>query len=641
MPSTETSMLDGLSTSVAVKAPCVGVETSNITLSGLQGYAADDRVLVVGQSDATTNGIYNASTGQWQRTLDADGNRDLRCGTRVLVRSDTVAVEYELITDDPIVVGTSSLVFQLRYGANATYDQSAGEVAVSAVIINDYEHPGVVDRYGTNAVPGTTDMSDAFQTAVDVAAQRGCPVEWGKTRVYRLNSPIDCTQKRGIIFNDLTNGRQATGECSIEIGHTGHGFDMSASTEFTFNEMTAKNVSGIVPASLFFIARNAGGSGADFHTFNKIRTASAAQFEDVFYTVGSEMNSFADCSIYNARNNGSIFNHNSTNPKLLSSSFMTIATGAQSNVVFNHTRGKYFAVGSGDACVFALERAGDFRFVQGMWFSTGVAYIRMTGDAASDHLTLRDIRGETDSSPTPQYGIHVNTTNTTGSSRHSYWTLDSVFGVLDPAAYLLYFENTAEIGDLSIRGCHASSGRLLSTYLMRDAFIQHHTSTVVGRAGGTVQTSHFKGQRAQVSLLGTDSNNSGVDTANGLTWQTGDTASQSAAACTGAITANSTWTARKVGKNVTVTLPALSATATAAASFSYATALPANMRPAASIRIPAIISDNGAVLNQAGFVQVASTGVITVFKDLVGTANFTAAAGAGLPTAQPFTFEAA
>jgi hypothetical protein len=114
MPSTQTSIIDGLSTSVAVKAPVKAVFSTNITLAGLQGYAEGDRVLVNGQSDAKENGIYAVSTGQWQRTQDANGNRDFRKGTRVLVESGGDGIGYELVTDNPVVIGTSDLVFEFR-----------------------------------------------------------------------------------------------------------------------------------------------------------------------------------------------------------------------------------------------------------------------------------------------------------------------------------------------------------------------------------------------------------------------------------------------------------------------------------------------------------------------------------------------
>lgn len=176
MPSTATSILDGLSTSVAVKSPCRTVATSNITLSGLQtiaGYTTveDDRVLVKGQTDPIENGIYMASTGSWTRAKDADGNRDLVQGTRVLVRSTTVdGVEYELTTANPIVIGATALTFTLRYGANATYDQTEAEIAAGVTPTNYAHEPGEVLRQGNNTTPGTTNVITHIQAAIDAAS---------------------------------------------------------------------------------------------------------------------------------------------------------------------------------------------------------------------------------------------------------------------------------------------------------------------------------------------------------------------------------------------------------------------------------------------------------------------------------------
>lgn len=181
MPSTATSILDGLSTSVAVKPPCRTVATSNITLAGLQtisGYTTveDDRVLVKGQTDPVENGIYMASTGSWTRAKDADGNRDLVQGTVVRVRSATIdGAEYELTTANPIVIGTTALVFELRYGANATYDQTEAEID-AGVIPSDYAIEShlatgivVAQRYGFSTVASAAANVLALQAAIDVA----------------------------------------------------------------------------------------------------------------------------------------------------------------------------------------------------------------------------------------------------------------------------------------------------------------------------------------------------------------------------------------------------------------------------------------------------------------------------------------
>ena len=103
---------------VAVKAPCVVATTANITLSGEQTIDAvacveHDRVLVKNQTDATENGIYEVSTGNWQRAKDFDGAYDAVDGTRVYVIGGATSAgrEYTVTTDDPITIGTSELAF--------------------------------------------------------------------------------------------------------------------------------------------------------------------------------------------------------------------------------------------------------------------------------------------------------------------------------------------------------------------------------------------------------------------------------------------------------------------------------------------------------------------------------------------------
>lgn len=114
--------------SLAIKAPCVAVSTTNITLSGEQTVGAvavvsGDRVLVTGQTDTTENGIYDASTSAWTRALDFDGNRDVTRGTLCPVTTTGEANLYEVTASDPITIGTSAITFSLRYS-------SAAEIAV-------------------------------------------------------------------------------------------------------------------------------------------------------------------------------------------------------------------------------------------------------------------------------------------------------------------------------------------------------------------------------------------------------------------------------------------------------------------------------------------------------------------------------
>jgi hypothetical protein len=104
---------------LAWKAPVRAATTgSNIVLSGLQTIdgvvlAAADRVLVKDQTDATTNGLYNASTGSWTRTIDAASNDKFTQGLQVLVTSGAVNQNliFELTSANPVTLGTSALTF--------------------------------------------------------------------------------------------------------------------------------------------------------------------------------------------------------------------------------------------------------------------------------------------------------------------------------------------------------------------------------------------------------------------------------------------------------------------------------------------------------------------------------------------------
>lgn len=118
MPATYTDSIDGLTTSVAEKAPVVVATNGAITLSGEQtvnGVACveGDRVLVKDQDDSTTNGIYVCSDSAWSRALDFNGNRDVVKGTSVRVAGPSVSTGslYIVTTENPIVIGTSAIVF--------------------------------------------------------------------------------------------------------------------------------------------------------------------------------------------------------------------------------------------------------------------------------------------------------------------------------------------------------------------------------------------------------------------------------------------------------------------------------------------------------------------------------------------------
>lgn len=200
MSTSVTSQIDGVRQGLAIKTPVRTVATTNITLSGLQtinsvSLVADDRILVIAQTSAVNNGIYNVSSGAWTRAKDFDGNRDIVKGTLVSVEGGTGAPGslYEVVTANPIVIGTSEIDFVQRYAAGTvTYDITPAETAAEVTPVN-YSIPShdvvgyvIVDRYGDNDTPGTTDMSAARDAAFLVALATGCAICGGGP--YRVTS---------------------------------------------------------------------------------------------------------------------------------------------------------------------------------------------------------------------------------------------------------------------------------------------------------------------------------------------------------------------------------------------------------------------------------------------------------------------
>jgi hypothetical protein len=120
----------GLVGNTANKAPVTVLAASNITLSGQQtidgvsvlatnSAGVPDRVLCIGQTSASQNGIWDVGTGAWTRAYDANGNFDLAEGTTVLVnRGTTYAGSYwKLTTTGTITIGTTSLTWTRALGS--------------------------------------------------------------------------------------------------------------------------------------------------------------------------------------------------------------------------------------------------------------------------------------------------------------------------------------------------------------------------------------------------------------------------------------------------------------------------------------------------------------------------------------------
>lgn len=113
-----TDRRQGLIGELGIKKPVRVATTANITLSGLQTIdgvtvVEDDRVLVKNQTTTSENGVYDASSGSWTRSLDFDGNQDVTDGTLVYIREGTTQLKqiWAVSATNPITIDTTSISF--------------------------------------------------------------------------------------------------------------------------------------------------------------------------------------------------------------------------------------------------------------------------------------------------------------------------------------------------------------------------------------------------------------------------------------------------------------------------------------------------------------------------------------------------
>jgi hypothetical protein len=158
---------------IASKPPVQVIATSNITLSGLQtldGYTtlSGDRVLCVGQTAATANGVYNAASGAWSRVTD-DGTApgEMEPGAMWLAVNGTVngATQWRCSNTATITIGTTNITI-VQFGAASPYSAGNGiSLAGSAFAVNPVSGGGIVVAAGGVSVD-TTVVARKYSTTL-------------------------------------------------------------------------------------------------------------------------------------------------------------------------------------------------------------------------------------------------------------------------------------------------------------------------------------------------------------------------------------------------------------------------------------------------------------------------------------------
>ena len=288
--SNSTDRFNGVLASLAVKAPCVAVADSNITLSGTQtvgsvAVVAGDRVLVTAQTNSVDNGIYDVSSSAWTRAADFDGNRDVTRGTLVTVNRTTGQdFFYQVTTANPITIGVTAITFLLTSDPNVSYPIIQPEIdeGLTTANINESIVPGFVERYGPNTTPGTTDMQAPFVTALGVSSQTDGPPAQLPDNECLIGSAIslDTTYDNVKVIGGGTNKSKLT---------KGFNGDLMTLTDCSHFEMEHVHLDGQHGT---FTGKGLVFSGAG-STYPRIRECYSEAFTDSHIEFGADAGQFA------------------------------------------------------------------------------------------------------------------------------------------------------------------------------------------------------------------------------------------------------------------------------------------------------------------------------------------------------------
>lgn len=152
------AFLRGLDWKASVRAAAstnINTSSPGATIDGVS-MASNDRVLLMGQSTGSQNGIWvwNGAASAMTRAVDADVDAEVTSGLAVTATEGTANGDkaWVLTTNDPIVVGTTALVFAQLGGGGSAYTNGAGLSLTGNVFA---------------VVPGAGILADGTSTRID------------------------------------------------------------------------------------------------------------------------------------------------------------------------------------------------------------------------------------------------------------------------------------------------------------------------------------------------------------------------------------------------------------------------------------------------------------------------------------------
>jgi len=208
------------SANLAIKTPARVATTANITLNGLQTIdgvtvSESDRVLVKDQSDATQNGIYLASSGNWTRTTDFDSVREVVKGALVVVNEGTIGQrsEWFVASSDPITPGSTALTFQ-RFSPAISVFNTLADVQAASV-------DSAINVIRTGGYTTAGDLGGAFYKRVVSQPSHNGKVQSADGAWWEIAEPVLSVfmfGAKGDNSTDDTTAIRNTAACAIAQG---------------------------------------------------------------------------------------------------------------------------------------------------------------------------------------------------------------------------------------------------------------------------------------------------------------------------------------------------------------------------------------------------------------------------------------
>jgi len=236
------------------------VTATNITLSGGAPNSVDginlslnDRVLVTGQTAGSQNGLYlvttlgSGSNGTWARTSDGNENGEIEAGMIVMVTEGIIYADtqWKLITDDPIVIGTTALTFTQNYMANSISSGTSNVVVGSNanVTISSAGTANVLTVSSTGTVTSGTGSVTGNITGGNILTGGQVSATGNITANYFLGN-VACAS--GIFSSRIFNG---TSEANIGASGGNANISIGGTSNVAVFATTGQFVTGLISAT--------------------------------------------------------------------------------------------------------------------------------------------------------------------------------------------------------------------------------------------------------------------------------------------------------------------------------------------------------------------------------------------------------